>query len=696
MQRIAVLSLLFLVTLSACDSAPATSETFLIDTHASDIKHAREALEKNDSLGILQWLDSVEQIDVPPLWLQWFVLSARNDLAYSRRDYATAMHYANQMGDFLAQFEVDPASEADVFFRQGDNYFRLRQYDLAMQAFLKGKTLGDEATNKCILAGFNYRLGMVSYKQGNMQEAVDFWRLSLRNYDNCSDLQTTGLFRIQEIASNIGLAYWQLKDYDQSIHWYDSALLAVQTLPTKTAADSFRIELARAVIAGNRAFSHYERGEKDTALVLLETSFDFNFNHKNGDQGHAIFIGNQLVRYLLMEEKLDKAQTLLHKLSGIISSLPNSPSEQAFIGNQLNYYIKSRQTDSIDYFFKRYALVADSLQCYGRDLNKLNTSLLLSGLEKDHALKTAEQEAKAQQNIRRVGTIFLVILTITICVVIYLLLRARRQNQTLRMLNDFVNKQNQQLEQAKLEQKKMNEELAASNARKDELMRIVAHDLRNPLAAIYSMSQVVLDQVQGEDREFFELTQKACEGALQLINDLLEGKAPSLTADAKTVFSTQPINAFLQETLKLVAHRAAEKDITLHFDPVKPSLLVRIDTERLRRALINLLVNAIKFSPRGGAVALQAGLKDDALHIAVIDNGIGISEADQAGIFNAHPTTNNTGTEGEQSFGMGLSITKRIADQHGAKLQVSSVQGQGAVFTLSLPAGLIEGVMDQG
>lgn len=181
-----------------------------------------------------------------------------------------------------------------------------------------------------------------------------------------------------------------------------------------------------------------------------------------------------------------------------------------------------------------------------------------------------------------------------------------------------------------------------------------------------------------------------------MINDLLEGKPPSLASDAKQDFSAQPINAFLQETLKLVAHRAAEKDIRLHFDPVRPSLLVSIDTERFRRALINLLVNAIKFSPRGGAVGLQAGLNDNQLHIAVIDNGIGISEADQADIFNAHPATNNTGTEGEQSFGMGLSITKRIADQHGAKLQVVSAPGQGSVFTLRLPAKLILGVMDEG
>ena len=350
----------------------------------------------------------------------------------------------------------------------------------------------------------------------------------------------------------------------------------------------------------------------------------------------------------------------------------------------------------MDYYFGRYTAVSDSIECYNLDLNKLNTSLLLSGLEKDHALKIARQEAQAQQSISQVVIIFLIIVLISICVVIYLLVRSRRQNQLLMTLNAFVNKQNKQMEEAKLELNKKNEELAASNTRKDELLRVVAHDLRNPLAAIYSMSQVVLDQDHVEDREFFELTQKACEGALQLINDLLEGKPPSLASDAKQDFSAQPINAFLQETLKLVAHRAAEKDIRLHFDPVRPSLLVSIDAERFRRALINLLVNAIKFSPRGGAVGLQAGLNDNQLHIAVIDNGIGISEADQADIFNAHPQTNNTGTEGEQSFGMGLSITKRIADQHGAKLQVASAPGQGSVFTLRLPAKLILGVMDEG
>ena len=658
-----------------------------MDQHAVDIRRAMIEFDKHDSLRMEIWLDSLDQLAAAPLWLQWFTLSAHNDHAFTQRDFSTALFYANQIGNFLAQFDAPPDRLADVYFRKGDALFQMRQYDLALESFLKGKELGDEAKDECVLASFNYRLGMVSYRQSNMRDAVGFWMTALRNFDHCDEFKGSGIFRIQEIASNIGLAYWKRNDYAQSILWYDSALTYVRALPMGTQADSVRVALAEAVIKGNQGCSYYEMGQKEKGFNMMKASFDFNFYDKHGDQGHATFIGNQLVDYLLQEDRLAEASAYLNQLQQRMSIIRKTPQELRLAHNRLNYYIKTAQTDSVAKYFARYSAVSDSLKNNDRALNKLNTSLLLSGMEKDYQIQAVQQSAKAQRDVNRITLFFLIVVSISGCVVIYLLTKARKQNRLLRMLNEFVNQQNKQLEEAKLEQNKTNQALAASNAKKEELLRVVAHDLRNPLAAIYSMSQMVLEHENPNDREFFELTQKACVGALQLINDLLEGGTEKMRLVTPQGFSEQEINSFLQDTLKLVAYRAEEKEIKLNLEPTAQSLVVSIDTERFRRALINLLVNAIKFSPRGSEVDMQARLKGGRLVIKVLDKGIGLSDdVKRQLLVEGGASIRSRGTEGEQSFGMGLSITKSIADLHGAELEVESEPGMGSVFSIILPA----------
>jgi PAS domain S-box-containing protein len=248
-----------------------------------------------------------------------------------------------------------------------------------------------------------------------------------------------------------------------------------------------------------------------------------------------------------------------------------------------------------------------------------------------------------------------------------------------------------------------NKELERMTRLKDEFLATMSHELRTPLNAILGISEGLQDQVYGElnQRQTNSLAtiQKSGQHLLALINDILDvAKIESgmFTLDLTSVSLT----SLCESSLSFVKHQAAKKNIQLQLiiNQDLPKAIV-IDERRMRQLLINLLINAVKFTPKGGMVTLEAKLADGShcemeemyknkLSFSVSDTGIGISQEDICKLFQPFVQINSNLSRQYAGTGLGLNLVKKLAELHGGYVNVESKVGEGSCFTVTFPYDL--------
>jgi signal transduction histidine kinase len=226
---------------------------------------------------------------------------------------------------------------------------------------------------------------------------------------------------------------------------------------------------------------------------------------------------------------------------------------------------------------------------------------------------------------------------------------------------------------------------------KDEFLSHVSHELRSPLMAIYQFVTIVRDRVAGElnleQREYLEIVLKNVKQLQSMIDDLLEVtrvQAGKLMIELQCTSVSDAI-VYAVNTLQ---ETALAKKITLFFDAPKNAPSAYADPIRLRQILLILFDNAVKFTPNGGAVKVQAQVlqKDPGfLLVEVSDSGCGIDPNMTERIFERLYQVATPALSAREGFGLGLYICKELVTRQGGQIWVQSSPGQGAVFSFTLP-----------
>jgi signal transduction histidine kinase len=234
-----------------------------------------------------------------------------------------------------------------------------------------------------------------------------------------------------------------------------------------------------------------------------------------------------------------------------------------------------------------------------------------------------------------------------------------------------------------------NEQLFRATQLKDEFLANMSHELRTPLTAILGMTESLQDEVFGVINEKQQSALKIVEGSgnhlLELINDILD-LAKIEAGELKLYYQPTTISQLCQFSMSFVQAQAAKKNLQLQIEipPTLPNWM--LDERRIRQALINLLNNAVKFTPAGGSITLAVTLQPpDRLRFAVIDTGIGIAPDDLNILFQPFIQVDTALTRQYEGTGLGLSLVQRIVELHGGSVGVSSQVGVGSQFTIDLP-----------
>ncbi len=229
------------------------------------------------------------------------------------------------------------------------------------------------------------------------------------------------------------------------------------------------------------------------------------------------------------------------------------------------------------------------------------------------------------------------------------------------------------------------ENVDSSRAR---FIRVATHELRSPVAVAQSLVRGVLKGYTGELNDKQEDTLGRISRRLDflesLINDLLDlaaGKAPELTEEEQQV----AINASVGRAVLLLQPRAEEKGVELVHRTCCEELVVWGTEEGLDRIFVNLIGNAVKYTPSGGNVTVSLGRVEDEIQVKVADTGIGIPEEARPQLFEEFYRAPNAKAMDAIGTGLGLAIVKDLVDRYGGHIELESSLGEGSTFTVTFP-----------
>lgn len=238
-----------------------------------------------------------------------------------------------------------------------------------------------------------------------------------------------------------------------------------------------------------------------------------------------------------------------------------------------------------------------------------------------------------------------------------------------------------------LELKEAREELVNLNATKDKFFRIIAHDLKSPLASLFSFTELFQSNINSyskeEIKEYLNVLNRNTELTSKLLENLLTW---ARSQSGKIQFEPEnfSVKELVMENISLLKSVAQEKQLHLYSEDIE-DLTIYADRNMITTVLRNLISNAIKFTPHNGKVSVRVETKETKLIMSVIDTGLGVKQEDINKLFKIDQHHTTLGTNKEKGTGLGLILCKEFVNRHNGEIWVESELEKGSAFKFTLP-----------
>ncbi len=235
---------------------------------------------------------------------------------------------------------------------------------------------------------------------------------------------------------------------------------------------------------------------------------------------------------------------------------------------------------------------------------------------------------------------------------------------------------------------KKNQELERLVDLKNQFLGMLAHDLRNPLGAIQMASEYVRtsasERLDETEVEFLAQIENYTDYMRNLVEEALDLSAIE-SGRVQLEKEVTSLSTLVEEVLTMLKPIAEKKSIQIEVEEDGKQEKIRIDKDKIRQVIQNLVSNAIKYSYPRSQVLVRIIYEEDEVIVEVVDEGQGIPQKEIASLFKPFTKTSVKATGGEKSTGLGLAISKRIVDEHNGKIWATSKVGVGSQFHFSLP-----------
>ncbi|MEO5912245.1 MAG: tetratricopeptide repeat-containing sensor histidine kinase [Pelobium sp.] len=631
-----------------------------IATIDSLISNGEELKAKN----LLRKIDFNKYDDSSPKIANYYLLSAK----LNATNLSLIRSYADSA---LNVFKDEKAIQldTDLYFKtlifNGEAYFNSKNYLTSLNFFLEAKkyTANDNCKDGYLATNFAF----IYFNQKNYQTAIRYWKEANALFKSCQN--KTSYTSAEMVLNNIALAYFKDGKLDSAQIYYNKYNDAINIAEKSKKIDSKQIILLRCVLYDNLGGLYMQLGDLKLAEDYLKKGLNLPIENTTGIR---IPIYLKLAKLYIIQKNNESAQNALQQSKFILNKFraQNAESEIEFYKQYASYFNLKNQLDSAYFYNYRYVFVKDSINQANININKLDVSRELEVIAQRQSLTNLQHNKKLTQ-VYVVGLIELIVLVLIIIVIVYLNLKKSK------MLHKDSLKQNEQL-------KKTLVELEKANKNYIRIMRVMAHDLRNPISGMTGLASLLLDEdhIDVESKKMLNLIQRTGLRSVEMISELL--KTGLSNDDEHIEVQKLDLKALLFDAVELLQFKAKEKQQTIIFENKDNNdpLFANVNYEKIWRVLNNLLVNAIKFSLIGGVIKTGIQEYKASIVIYIKDNGIGIPEENKDLVFDMFTSAKKVGTNGEQPFGLGLSISKKIMEKHRGKIWFENGENGGTTFYL--------------
>ncbi len=565
----------------------------------------------------------------------------------------------------------DKKEMAKTYNSLGTNYSEMYAEDNAIEYYLKSLNLNKEISNKDGIASNYKNIGNLYYNEENYDLAEKYFRDALLIYEKLKDK-----YGISSSYTNIANALADHGEVPEALEYYKKSIAMEEELGH---------QYGIAINYNNIGDCYINLKQYKVAMEYLNKAMKI-----------ADSLGEKNLQSIVLLN-ISEVENKQKRFQNAIYAARESYSIADLIGN-LEYKSENLLQASIAYEglgenvlalerLKQYTAIRDSLLKMDR-AKKIKLFNTLNELEKSQYtitdLSKTSEEAQSNYEKEKKYTHFLIIAMVIFAFLLILLIQQNASKKKAFSLLEF---KNYQVHKMKDELDEQSDKLKQLNSTKDKFFSIIAHDLKNPFNSITGFTDLMI-----ENNEIYDTTKrlkflKIIKGSTAKVSSLLDNlliwassQSGNLKFNPKNINLTQQVDG----VISFLEIQAINKDIVI-LNKVEKNVLVNADENMLDTILRNLISNAIKFTQPKGEIQIYSRLKNDFIEITVKDNGIGMTDAEIAAIFNINEISSSLGTSNEQGSGLGLILCKDFVENHGGKIWVESVVDEGSEFKFTLP-----------
>ena len=553
---------------------------------------------------------------------------------------------------------------AQNYFSLGVIHENLGNYVNSLEYYLKSLEIRESIDDKYGIASCYNHIAIVYNYQGNFNKSLEFFLMSLEIRKGLNDPN-----EIASSLNNIGVIYRKLGDNKKAREYY------LESLETK-------IELGDQVGISNGynniGTTYFFDQDYENALKYYFKSLQVreSINNVGALASSYLNIGEaylKLNRFTESEDYLEKAKNLASETGNrddlmitykILAELNKA---QGKLDNAYSYLEKYTTLNETLYAETQNELIAELQAKYELDKKEREIKLLQ---KENEIIKIQEENTAVIRNTFIISTIIISILIIAIM----------RSYWDEMASNKLLKKQKEEIENK-------NARLEDLNHEKDQLMRIIAHDLRSPMNQIEGLVKLISfeqDRLSEQQLESMNRISNSVKHSKELLSKILSTRSLD-SAELKLKLEEVDLKYLVTEVVKDYEIEATKKRISVKVESDKEADLNALaDKNYTEQVIDNLLSNAIKFSPLEEEVKIALKRNNGHVVMEILDNGPGISSDDKKKLFGKYQKLSAQPTAGETSTGLGLSIVKKYVDVMDGKIWCESNEGQGAKFVVEL------------
>jgi signal transduction histidine kinase len=595
-----------------------------------------------------------------------------NDVSTSYNGFLpdSSLFYAEKALQLSAKIQYQKG-QANAFRNIGFAFQRLGKLANATQYYLKSIPLFEQQKDSTGLGNTWNGLGICYFEQGDLESALMYYVRAKTIFYHQGNMA-----RYSASLGNIGYTYLQMGNLQLAKEYAEKALM----IASKTgvpAVISFSFSLLGEIARQQQDYSTSKKYFEECRKVAEKYPENFVANSRM-----YFLLG------LLYTDLKDRTKAKRYLDSSLNISLRGNLRfhiKNTYEGFQY-FYEKMKDYQKAYHYQGLVLLYSDSLfnQESSRQIATMQKEIELQSKESQISLLTKERENQLLFRNSLIGTFCFTVILLGLAINRYQV--KGRSEKHLRKQQEILQEQSAEIERTNTTLHNQNEELAALNEEKTELMGIVAHDLKNPISAVRGLADLMYTGIAESEQveEISGAIVKTADRMLELVKNLLDVNQLE-SGGMKFLRNEFDIAPLVESAVWQYQTQARAKNITLHYSTEATSSLVIADEQAVMEILDNILSNAVKYSPHGKNVFVRVKTIVHTVRVEVQDEGQGISEDDMKKLFGKFARLSARPTGGEHSTGLGLSIVKKMVEAMNGKVWCESEVGKGATFMVELP-----------